>query len=419
MVSSNASSPKENIETEQAKSSHNQIKQVIGVMSSKGGVGKSFVTGLLACGLAKEGYQVGILDADFTGSSIPMLFGLHGPVKVGQYSFIPLQSSLGIKIISTNLLFEDEGQSIIWKESLVGKVIEELWKEVEWGTLDYLFVDMPPATSEVAVAIMQSLPFKGVVIVTTPQVLATNIVKKAIFIAQRIGVHILGIVENMAYYRSPETGKAQYLFGQCQGESVANSANAPLLGQLPIDPKVSQFCDLGKIEDVMLGESSTLITSFLESLSVVKDIPTFPSAVQNNGSLSFPQIAHVGNTFSDNVIRLIQNKENMGELDHPDAQGLYLGSCGDRMQIDLRISEKKILEAKFLADGCGATMACGSMITKMVCSKTLDEAGKITAEDLLTALGGLPEDHKHCAELAVMTIREAVIDALEGHATNK
>lgn len=435
MVSSNDSTPKTNIGNEQMTISHDQIKHIIGVMSEKGGVGKSFVTGLLASELARQGYKVGILDANFTGSSIPMLFGVHGPAKVGQYSYLPLQSHSGIRIISLNLLLNNEDQFVIWKESLIGKVVEELWKEVEWGTLDYLLVDMPPATSEAGVAIMQSIPFKGMIIITTPQRLSMKIVNKAVNIAQKMGVRILGVVENMAYYLSPDTGKEQFVFGQSCGEAVANLAKAPVLTQIPLDPVVSKLCDTGRIEDVILDESIELAESFLESLTILeKKEPSNILEIQNNDieysgnneqevaelemSNSFTpysQANHVVKPFSETVIHLVRSKENVGVLEHPDAQGYFIGSCGDRMQIDLDIIAGRILDAKFVADGCGATLACGTMITKMACAKTLDEAAKITSEELITALDGLPDDHLHCAELAVMTLREAVIDAIEGH----
>lgn len=421
----------------QAGAELNQIKHVIGVMSGKGGVGKSFITGLLASSLARAGYQVGILDADFTGSSIPLMFGLRGPAKTGQYSFVPLQSDSGIKIISTNLLFDNEDQSVIWKESLVGEVIKQLWKEVEWGTLDYLLVDMPPATSEVAVAVMQLLPFIGVIIVTMPQWLSTKIVNKAVYIAQKLDVPILGVVENMAYYLSPDTGKKQFIFGQSGGESVASVAKAPLMTQIPLDPIVAKLCDSGKIEEVVLEESSELGNIFLASVSILEEKTSSLQSKSPNGDLksssiggeessegninvdlpSSSQTRQVKQPYSDIVMHLIRSKENMGTLDHPDAQGFFLGSCGDRMQIDLRIIADRIIEAKFMADGCGVTIACGSMITKMACSKTLDQVRQITPEELLSVLGGLPLDHEHCAELAVMTLREAVIDAIEGHGT--
>jgi len=419
----------------QASAELNQIKHVIGVMSGKGGVGKSFITGLLASSLAREGYQVGILDANFTGSSIPLMFGLRGPAKTGQYSFVPLQSDSGIKIISTNLLFDNEDQSVIWKESLVGEVIKQLWKEVEWGTLDYLLVDMPPATSEVAVAVMQLLPFIGVIIVTMPQGLSTKIVNKAVYIAQKLDVPILGVVENMTYYLSPDTGNKQFIFGQSGGESVASVAKAPLLTQIPLDPIVAKLCDSGKIEEVVLEESSELDNLFLASVSILEEKTSSLQSKSPNGDFKSSSIGGketseenieadlppssqtrlVKQLYSDIVMHLIRSKENMGTLDHPDAQGFFLGSCGDRMQIDLRIIAGRIIESKFMTNGCGVTIACGSMITKMACSKTVDQAGQIAPEDLLSALSGLPADHEHCAELAVMTLREALIDAIEGH----
>jgi Mrp family chromosome partitioning ATPase/NifU-like protein involved in Fe-S cluster formation len=434
MVSSNAPIPNSNNKNEQIKPAHKLIKRVIGVMSAKGGVGKSFVTGFLAHELTKAGYKVGILDADFAGSSIPMMFGLHGPAKTGQYSFLPLQSDSGIKIISMNSLFNNENQSIIWKESLVVNVIKELWEEVEWGTLDYLLVDLPPATSEAAVAIMRSLPFAGMVIITMPQRISAKLVRKAVYVAQKIGVHILGVVENMVYFLNPETGTKQYIFGQCHGESLANIAKAPILAQIPLDPIVAKKCDVGKIEDVILDAGSEFIELFLESLLAIEEKESQGSETEskrntgnefkvveeiNNRGFSLYQADSAGKAFSEIAIHLIRSKENMGVLDHPDAQGHFMGKCGDRMQIDLQIIDGRIIEAKFMADGCGATLACGSMITKMACSKTMDQAGKISSEDLLTALGGLPDDHQHCAELAVMTLREAVIDAVEGYGKPK
>lgn len=413
----------------------NQIKHVIGVISSKGGVGKSFITCLLASSLAREGYQVGILDADFKGSSIPSMFGLRGAAKTGQYSFVPLQSQAGVKIISIDLILENEDQSAIWKESLVGEAIKQLWKEVEWGTLDFLLVDMPPANSESAVAVMQALPFIGVIIVTTPQGLSAKLVNKAITITQKLDVPIIGVVENMAYYLSPDTGKKQFIFGQSRGESVASVAKAPLMTQIPLDPIVAKLCDSGKIEEVMLGEGSELGNLFLASVSILEEKALSLQSKSQNSDLdslsisgeessegnlvvdlpSSSQTRQVKQPYSDIVMHLIRSKENMGTLDHPDAQGFFLGSCGDRMQIDLRVIADRIIEAKFMADGCGVTIACGSMITKMACSKTVDQAGKITPEELLSVLGGLPLDHEHCAELAVMTLREAVIDAIEGY----
>jgi len=400
---------------EKTSSSHSQIEHLIGVMSAKGGVGKSLVTSLLAIELARQGYQVGILDADFVRSSIQELFGIQGPARTGEYSFIPPQSRLGIKIISANSLFANQNQQVIWKEQLICQVIEELYKEVEWDSLDFLFVDMPAATSEVAVAIMQTLPFNGAVVVTTPQVLVTRIANKAIATIQKMGIRFVGVVENMAFYLVPDSGKKDFIFGQSQAQSVASFAKAPILAQIPLDPEISRLCDQGKIEEFFLQDAPEVIESFLESLKIIDEEGPIVQLDDHNEVLSFPEVSHTQTGFSDTVMQLIRRKENMGVLEKPDAQGHFLGSCGDSMQIDLRLSDKTIMAAKFLADGCGATIACGSMITKMAVSKTLDEAKNITPVDLLLALDGLPDDHLHCAELAVMALREAVIDAIEGH----
>ncbi len=435
MVTLNSSQQKNGIKSEKTGIPSNHIKQVIGVISAKGGVGKSFVTGLLACELNKRNYKVGILDTDVTGSSMPMFFGLQGQVKAGNNSFPPLESHTGIKLISMNLLFKNEDQSVIWQESMVAEVIEEIFNEVEWGSLDYLLVDMPPATSETAVEILQTLPLKGVIVVTTPQMLVNRIVNKAISVAQRIGIPILGIVENMAYYQNFAGGEKQYIFGQCRGTSLAITARTPLLAQIPLDSTSSTFCDSGKIEEVDMEESAEMVDTLLESIlefdmKMAADLTESKTAGLKSASFagqwvveedqysnyrSPSLVAPLRKTFSETALALIRNKENLGVLENPDAQGHFLGSCGDRMQIDLQIKTGKISEARFMADGCGATLACGSMITRMACGMTLNQATQITADNLLTALGGLPEDHEHCAELAVMTLRDAVIDAVEGH----
>ena len=399
---------------------HSNIKQTIGVLSGKGGVGKSFIASYLACSLAREGYKVGVLDADFTGPSIAMLFGLHGPVQTGQYSFLPLVSRSGVKVISMNLLFANENTPVIWKEQLVAKAIEELWKEVEWGELDFLVIDLPPATSEVTVSILQSIPFSGSILVTTPQMLVTKIMNKAVTTLKKIGTPIIGIVENIAFFIDLDSKKRQYIFGQCNGQSVANLAGVPILAQIPLDPMISKLCDSGNVEDIVLDEEPEMMGTFFESIeNNEKAEPPIQTGNPEEGPIIVGQQSHSQSSFSDVVLGLIRAKDNMGVLDEPDAQGYFLGSCGDRMQIDLRLSDGKIQEAKFLADGCGATIACGSMITKMAIAKTLDKANLITQEELLTALDGLPEDHIHCAELAVMTLREAVIDAIEGHGKRK
>ena len=247
---------------------YNHIQRVVAVMSGKGGVGKSLVTSLLATALAREGYQVGVLDADITGPSIPMLFGLHGPVEPGPVGIRPLQSQTGIKVISMNFLLESEDQPVIWRGPLIGKAITQLWGDVMWGDLDYLLVDLPPGTSDASLTTMQSLPVNGIVMVTTPQSLASMVVRKAVHMAQAIKTPIVGVVENMAYFVCPDTGKQHLIFGPSHANKVVEAANAPLLAQLPINPLVTSLCDAGKVEAVTLHETMDLLKAFLKAMSV-------------------------------------------------------------------------------------------------------------------------------------------------------
>lgn len=253
---------------EGAAAQYNHIQRMVAVMSGKGGVGKSLVTGLLAAALARDGYRVGILDADITGPSIPVLFGLQGPVEPGPVGIRPLQSRTGIKVISMNFLLASEDQPVIWRGPLIGRAITQLWGDVMWGDLDYLLVDLPPGTSDAALTTMQSLPVKGVVMVTTPQGLAAMIVRKAVHMAQAVGVPIVGVVENMAYFICPDTSKRHFIFGPSHAGEVTMTAGAPLLAQLPIAPNVAALCDAGKIEEVNLPEIPGLLEAFTRAMPV-------------------------------------------------------------------------------------------------------------------------------------------------------
>ena len=255
---------------EGAAAQYNHIQRVVAVISGKGGVGKSLVTGLLAAALARDGYRVGILDADITGPSIPMLFGLQGPVEPGPVGIRPFQSRTGIKVISMNFLLASEDQPVIWRGPLIGRAITQLWGDVMWGDLDYLLVDLPPGTSDAALTTMQSLPVKGVVMVTTPQGLAAMIVRKAVHMAQAVGVPIVGVVENMAYFICPDTSKQHFIFGPSHAGEVTKTAGAPLLAQLPIAPNVAALCDAGQVESVTLAEIPALLKAFIEAVPVAE-----------------------------------------------------------------------------------------------------------------------------------------------------
>jgi Mrp family chromosome partitioning ATPase len=218
-------------------------------MSGKGGVGKSLVAALLGIALARRGKDVGILDADVTGPSIPKMFGLSNARPGGSDSgILPVSSKMGINIMSINLLLEHEDDAVIWRGPIISKAIQQFWEDVLWGKLNCLIVDLPPGTADAPLTVMQTLPVSGVVIVLSPQELAAMVVKKAVKMAKQMNVPILGVVENMSYFTLPDSGKRLELFGKSKGKEMAEIAGAPLLAQIPIDPELARLCDEGKIE---------------------------------------------------------------------------------------------------------------------------------------------------------------------------
>jgi Mrp family chromosome partitioning ATPase len=228
----------------------NKIRRVIAVMSGKGGVGKSLVSGLLAVALQREGHQVGVLDADITGPSIPKMFFPNG-ARLGMSPLGPMppKTEGGIRVMSINLLLEQEDMAVIWRGPLVSGAIKQFWGDIFWGTLDYLVVDLPPGTSDASLTVMQSLPMSGIVLVTSPQGLAGMVVRKAARMAQQMQTPILGLVENMSYFECPDTGKRYEIFGPSHAEETAQRIGVPFLGQLPIDPEIAKLCDAGRVED--------------------------------------------------------------------------------------------------------------------------------------------------------------------------
>ena len=248
----------------------NEIKNIVAVMSGKGGVGKSLVTALLAIALKRQGKNVGILDADITGASIPRMFGITARPFGSETGLLPVVSQSGIEVMSMNLLLPQEESAVIWRAPLLSKAITQFWTDVVWGKLDYLLIDLPPGTADAPLTVMQSIPINGVIIVSTPQGLVEMIVKKAVDMAQKMEKPILGIVENMSYFTAPETNKKYEIFGASKGESLAQSAQAPLLGQIPIDPELARLCDNGDIEHYS-GESIALLGKALAT-ALKKDI---------------------------------------------------------------------------------------------------------------------------------------------------
>jgi hydrogenase maturation protease len=245
----------------------NEIDKIIAVMSGKGGVGKSLVVSLLATSFARQGKDVGILDADITGPSIPKMFGLNARPAGSETGILPILSRSGIEIMSMNLLLPSEDEAVIWRGPLLSKAITQFWEEVLWGKLDYLIIDLPPGTGDAPLTVLQAIPISGVIDVFTPQELTEMIVKKAVKMAQKMNVRVLGVVENMSYLILPETGKKLEIFGRSKGEEMAKASGAPLLGRLPIDPELAKLCDEGKIEKYSSDAVSELVANVAVALA--------------------------------------------------------------------------------------------------------------------------------------------------------
>ncbi len=224
------------------------IKKVIGVVSGKGGVGKSLVTSLLAVEMNRRGNKTAVLDADITGPSIPKAFGINQKATSDELGIYPAKSKTGIDIMSVNLLLENETDPVIWRGPIIANTVKQFWTDVIWNDVDYMFVDMPPGTGDVPLTVFQSIPVDGIVIVTSPQELVSMIVKKAVKMANMMDVPIVGIVENMSYFKCPDNDKEYKIFGDSHIEEIANQYNLEVLAKLPIDPKLANACDKGMIE---------------------------------------------------------------------------------------------------------------------------------------------------------------------------
>ena len=240
---------------------YSNIKKVIGIVSGKGGVGKSLVSCLLAAKCQAAGLKVGILDADVTGPSVPKSFGIKSRAMQDDKGLLPTVTKTGVKMMSINLLLEDENQPVVWRGPVISGVIQQFWTDVNWGELDYLFVDMPPGTGDVALTVFQSLPVDGLVIVSTPQDLVKMIVNKAFNMAKMMNVPVLGLVENMSYYTCPDCGKKINIFGESQIDETAKELGVSVLAKLPINPQTAQMVDRGAVEDIECPELDSFVNS--------------------------------------------------------------------------------------------------------------------------------------------------------------
>ena len=224
------------------------IGKVIGVVSGKGGVGKTLVSSLLAVSMKRLGKNVGILDADITGPSVPKAFGVHDKADACEFGIIPVKSKLGIDVMSVNLLLENESDPVVWRGPVIAGVVKQFWTDVIWKDIDYLFVDMPPGPGDVPLTVFQSLPVDGIVIVTSPQELVSMIVEKAVKMAKLMNIPIIGIIENMSYFECPDCGKRHNIYGESHIEEIAAQYNIPVLAKLPICTELAKQCDQGTVE---------------------------------------------------------------------------------------------------------------------------------------------------------------------------
>lgn len=227
-----------------------RVKKAIGIVSGKGGVGKSLVTSLLASAMQKRGYRCAVLDADITGPSIPRMLGITEKAMSDGDGILPEQTKEGVKVMSVNLLLENDTDPVVWRGPIIAGMVKQFWTDVSWGDVDYMFVDMPPGTGDVPLTVFQSLPVDGIVVVTSPQELVAMIVGKAVNMAEMLRIPILGLVENMAYFLCPSCRKKHYIFGESRVEQTAAQYGISVTAQIPIDPELAAACDGGRIANV-------------------------------------------------------------------------------------------------------------------------------------------------------------------------
>ena len=229
------------------------VKKVIGIVSGKGGVGKSLVTSLLAAAMRKRGHRTAVLDADITGPSIPKAFGLSGRASGSEIGLMPLTTASGIEVISANMFLQDESDPVIWRGPMIANMVKQFWTDVIWTDIDFMFVDMPPGTGDVPLTVFQSLPVDCIIVVTSPQELVSMIVAKAVKMAKMMNIPILGLVENYSYFHCPDNGKDYKIFGESHLEQTAAAYGLKVLANLPIDPAIAAACDAGKAEELELA----------------------------------------------------------------------------------------------------------------------------------------------------------------------
>ncbi len=241
------------------------VRNVVGVVSGKGGVGKSLVSALLACATRRRGFETAIVDADITGPSIPKAFGLTEPIQANEFGALPVKTATGISAASINLLLQNPTDPVIWRGPVIAGAVKQFWTDFIWGDVDFMYVDMPPGTGDVPLTVFQSFPLQGIVVVATPQDLVSLIVEKAIKMAKTMNVPVLALVENMSYYDCPDCGKRLEIFGKSKIDEIAKEYGIETVVKLPIDPKIAAACDAGKIESIQAPQFDELFAAILKN----------------------------------------------------------------------------------------------------------------------------------------------------------
>ena len=308
------------------------IKKVIGVVSGKGGVGKSLVTSMLAVAMNKRGYKSAILDADVTGPSIPKAFGLKEKAVGNELGLFPVKSKTGIDIMSINLILEKDTDPVLWRGPIIATAVKQFWTDVIWYDIDFMFIDMPPGTGDVPLTVFQSIKVDGIIVVTSPQELVSMIVAKAVRMAEMMDIPILGLVENMSYFRCPDNDKDYKIFGDSHIEEIAEKHNLKILAKLPIDPEISGACDSGTIE-LLEGNWMDPVAGILE---ITEEIEMIKIAVASNKEIV---TEHFGHCINFNIFDT-KNKQiiNSVSIDNPGHRPGYLPNFLNDMGVNVIIS---------------------------------------------------------------------------------